>query len=85
MFIDLLNDAQFNQYGLTSLYTGIMAGSPCPLPTMHDVIAKMHMQKIVVSIISLLIIEPCKRLDHVGPVYFYSLVHLQKTSLTALG
>lgn len=48
MFIDLLNDAHFNQYGLTSLYTGIMAGSPCPLPTMHDVIAKMHMQKIVV-------------------------------------
>ncbi|KAL4233939.1 hypothetical protein ACF0H5_005595 [Mactra antiquata] len=48
MFIDLLNHPQFTSYNLSSLYTGIMAGSPCPVETMRQVIAKMHMDEVTV-------------------------------------
>lgn len=48
MFIDMLNEADNNQYDLTSLHTGIMAGSPCPVVTMNNVVTKLHMPKVVV-------------------------------------
>jgi len=42
MFIDMLNHPQFYQYDYTSLYTGIMGGSPCPSEVMKKVINEMH-------------------------------------------
>ncbi|XP_041358903.1 medium-chain acyl-CoA ligase ACSF2, mitochondrial-like [Gigantopelta aegis] len=48
MFIDMLNHPSFNKYNLSSLYTGIMAGSPCPREVMKDVNNKMHMKGVTV-------------------------------------
>ncbi|MFG3282234.1 AMP-binding protein [Streptomyces sp. NPDC048111] len=43
MFIAELNLPGFASYDLTSLRTGIMAGSPCPEEVMKRVVAEMHM------------------------------------------
>lgn len=48
MFIDMLNHPEFDKFDLSTLYTGIMAGSPCPIEAMKQVIAKMHMDEITV-------------------------------------
>ena len=49
MFIALLNHPQFADFDLTSLRTGIMAGSPCPIATMKEVIARMHMHEVTIA------------------------------------
>ncbi|AQV94085.1 AMP-binding protein [Cupriavidus necator] len=49
MFIAQLNHPDFEQYDLSSLRTGMMAGSPCPIETMKDVIEKMHMPEITIG------------------------------------
>src|SRR5699024_10587834 len=41
MFIAMLGDPSFDSYDLSSLRTGIMAGSPCPVDTMKQVIDRM--------------------------------------------
>ncbi|MFD7887894.1 AMP-binding protein [Streptomyces albidoflavus] len=46
MFIGELNLADFASYDLTSLRTGIMAGSPCPEEVMKRVVAEMHMAEV---------------------------------------
>ncbi|MEW1665654.1 AMP-binding protein [Streptomyces albidoflavus] len=46
MFIGELNLADFASYDLTSLRTGIMAGSPCPEEVMKRVVAEMHMSEV---------------------------------------
>lgn len=46
MFIGELNLADFATYDLTSLRTGIMAGSPCPEEVMKRVVAEMHMAEV---------------------------------------
>ncbi len=43
MFIAELGLRDFADYELGSLRTGIMAGSPCPVEVMREVIARMHM------------------------------------------
>ena len=43
MFIAELNLPDFASYDLSSLRTGIMAGSPCPVEVMKRVVAEMHM------------------------------------------
>ncbi|OBJ01294.1 AMP-binding protein [Mycobacterium alsense] len=43
MFIAELGLPDFDDYDLTSLRTGIMAGSPCPVQVMREVIERMHM------------------------------------------
>ena len=48
MFIAMLEHAQFNNFDFSSLRTGIMAGSPCPLEVMKKVIDKMNMREIVI-------------------------------------
>ncbi|KAK3597466.1 hypothetical protein CHS0354_041885 [Potamilus streckersoni] len=48
MFIDMLNHHDFETFDLTSLYTGVMAGSPCPIQTMRQVVEKMHMPQVTV-------------------------------------
>ncbi|MEV5482778.1 MULTISPECIES: AMP-binding protein [Streptomyces] len=46
MFIAELNHPDFGSYDLSSLRTGIMAGSPCPEEVMKRVVAEMHMAEV---------------------------------------
>jgi fatty-acyl-CoA synthase len=46
MFIAELNHPDFASFDLTSLRTGIMAGSPCPVEVMKQVIDKMGMREV---------------------------------------
>ncbi|MDZ4762860.1 MAG: AMP-binding protein [Alphaproteobacteria bacterium] len=46
MFIAELEHPDFAQFDLTSLRTGVMAGSPCPVEVMRKVIARMHMREV---------------------------------------
>jgi fatty-acyl-CoA synthase len=48
MFIAELAHPQFADYDLTSLRTGIMAGSPCPVETMKRVVSEMHMEDVTI-------------------------------------
>ena len=48
MFIAMLEDEHFEQFDLSSLRTGIMAGSPCPREIMQRVIDQMHMSEITI-------------------------------------
>lgn len=46
MFIAELNHPMFDMFDMSSLRTGIMAGSTCPVETMKEVIDKMNMTEI---------------------------------------
>lgn len=48
MFIAELGLPDFARYDLTSLRTGIMAGSPCPVQVMRRVIDDMHMGEVAI-------------------------------------
>lgn len=48
MFIAELNHPMFDMFDLSSLRTGIMAGAPCPIETMKQVMDKMYMKDIIV-------------------------------------
>ncbi|VXA54338.1 putative acyl-CoA synthetase YngI [Acinetobacter proteolyticus] len=48
MFIAILEHEQFADFDLSSLRTGIMAGSPCPREIMQRVIDRMHMSEITI-------------------------------------
>lgn len=50
MFIDMLNHHDFDSFDLSSLYTGVMAGSPCPIETLKQVISRMNMDRVTVLI-----------------------------------
>ncbi len=49
MFIVMLEHPDFDKYDLSSLRTGIMAGSPCPIQAMRDVIDRMNMTEITIA------------------------------------
>lgn len=49
MFIAMLNDEDFHRYDFSSLRTGIMSGSPCPVEVMRRVNREMHMPEIVIA------------------------------------
>ncbi|MCI4126401.1 AMP-binding protein [Bacillus haynesii] len=49
MFIAELNDQDFASYDLSSLRTGIMAGSNCPIEVMKKVIDNMGMSEITIA------------------------------------
>lgn len=49
MFISELNLPSFDRYNLDSLRTGIMAGSPCPIEVMKNVMEKMNMTEITIA------------------------------------
>ncbi len=59
MYIAELNHPDFDMFNLTSLRTGIMAGSPCPPETMAEVVKKMHMKEITI----------CYGLTEASPVF----------------
>jgi len=48
MFIAELALANFAEYDLSSLRTGIMAGSPCPVEVMKRCINEMHMDEVTI-------------------------------------
>jgi fatty-acyl-CoA synthase len=60
MFIAELAHPDFDRYDLSSLRTGVMAGSPCPVEVMRQVIAKMHMSEV----------EICYGMTETSPVSF---------------
>ncbi|WP_077299886.1 AMP-binding protein [Virgibacillus pantothenticus] len=49
MFIAELNHPNFEQYDLSSLRTGIMSGSPCPMEVMTKVMEKMGAEEITIA------------------------------------
>ena len=49
MFIAMLGHPDFEKTDFSYMRTGIMAGSPCPIKTMQDVIEKMHMDEICIT------------------------------------
>ena len=48
MFIAELALPDFGSYDLSSLRTGIMAGSPCPVEVMKRVVSEMHMTEVTI-------------------------------------
>ncbi len=48
MFIAELGDPSFGEHDLSSLRTGIMAGSPCPVEVMKRVVDEMHMTEVAI-------------------------------------
>jgi fatty-acyl-CoA synthase len=59
MFIAELASPMFDLFDLTSLRTGIMAGSPCPVETMRQVIDRMHASEMTI----------CYGLTETSPVF----------------
>ena len=48
MFIAELEHPRFHEFDLTSLRTGIMAGSPCPIDVMRRVVRDMHCSELTI-------------------------------------
>lgn len=48
MFIALLEHDDFSKTDFSHIRTGIMAGSPCPISVMEDVVKKMNMSEITI-------------------------------------
>ncbi len=49
MFIAELDHPRFSEFDLSSLRTGIMAGSPCPIEVMKRVVSEMHMGEVTIA------------------------------------
>jgi len=49
MFIAQLDHPAFSTYRLDSLRTGIMAGAPCPVEVMRQVIEQMHLRDVTIA------------------------------------
>ncbi|MGO9514697.1 MAG: AMP-binding protein [Steroidobacteraceae bacterium] len=62
MFIAELEHPRFGDFDLSSLRTGIMAGSPCPIAVMRRVVAEMHMPQVTI----------CYGMTETSPVSFQS-------------
>jgi len=48
MFIAMLEHPDFEKTNFSNMRTGIMAGSPCPVKVMQDVIDKMNMKEVTI-------------------------------------
>ncbi|TXL71948.1 AMP-binding protein [Vineibacter terrae] len=49
MFIAALDHPDFAKFDFSTLRTGIMAGSPCPIEVMKRVVAQMNMQQVTIA------------------------------------
>ncbi|MCI5800606.1 MAG: AMP-binding protein [Oscillospiraceae bacterium] len=49
MYIGMLEHPDFPKYDFSHMRTGIMAGSPCPVKVMQQVVEKMHMSEITIT------------------------------------
>jgi fatty-acyl-CoA synthase len=65
MFIAQLNHPRFAECRFDSLRTGIMAGAPCPVEVMRQVIDRMHMREVTI----------CYGMTETSPVSFQSTTH----------
>jgi fatty-acyl-CoA synthase len=63
MFIAELEHPRFSEFDLSSLRTGIMAGSPCPTAVMRRVVSEMHMPEVTI----------CYGMTETSPVSFQTL------------
>ena len=48
MFIAELTHPEFERFDMTSLRTGVMAGSPCPIEIMRRVVERMHIPELTI-------------------------------------
>jgi len=64
MFIAMLSHECFDHVRLDSLRTGVMAGSPCPIEVMRQVIDRMHVREVTI----------CYGMTETSPVSFQSAV-----------
>ncbi len=62
MFIAELEHPEFDRFDLSSLRTGIMAGSPCPIEVMRRAVDRMNLQQITI----------CYGMTETSPVSFQS-------------
>ncbi|MGD0492732.1 MAG: AMP-binding protein [Steroidobacteraceae bacterium] len=62
MFIAELEHPRFQEFDLSSLRTGIMAGSPCPIELMRRVVREMHLPEVTI----------CYGMTETSPVSFQS-------------
>ncbi|MCE5336491.1 MAG: AMP-binding protein [Desulfobacteraceae bacterium] len=65
MFIAILQHKLFAKFDFSTLRTGIMAGSPCPVSTMEEVMEKMYMRDITI----------CYGLTEASPVFLQTTVN----------
>ncbi len=65
MFIAVLQHKLFSKFNFSTLRTGIMAGSPCPVTTMNEVIQKMNAREITI----------CYGLTEGSPVLTQTTIH----------
>ncbi len=49
MFIAVLGHPEFHNFDLSSLRTGMMAGSPCPIEVMKQCVDEMHMNEVTIG------------------------------------
>ena len=49
MFIAEMDHPDFAKFDLSSLRTGIMAGSPCPIEVMRRAVERMHLKEITIA------------------------------------
>lgn len=49
MFLAELDHPDFSSFDLSSLRTGVMAGSPCPVEVMKKIIARMNMSEVTIG------------------------------------
>ncbi len=49
MFIAQLEHEEFDRFDKSSLRTGIMAGAPCPIEVMNNVMSRMHMRDVGIA------------------------------------
>ncbi len=49
MFIAMLQNPEFESFDFSSLRTGMMAGSPCPVEVMKEVIERMQMDQVTIG------------------------------------
>jgi len=49
MFIAELDHPRFKEFDLSTLRTGVMAGSPCPIEVMKRVVNEMHMGEVTIA------------------------------------
>jgi fatty-acyl-CoA synthase len=49
MFLNVLEQSDFDQFDLTSLRTGIMAGAVCPEPLMRRVMTDLHLPEMTIA------------------------------------
>jgi fatty-acyl-CoA synthase len=49
MFIAELNHPRFREFDLSSLRTGVMAGAPCPIEVMKQIVGQMHLSEITIA------------------------------------